>query len=240
MLNDKRFLMNYPVGARGDFLCTLLCDSKYGINGTFYSLPPPDKRVVKVHTIDIGGIISTIDTFPEQVKDFTELFELADKHQLIKIKIVANTIEEKLDIAYFGWIKSIFYGIDRNRPYITVDKRDIPNHAEELKKNAIYLVTTALNGITALQKEDSGYEDRYDYIINFNDLFNIDFLKEIFEKVNKKPLPMVYIPRIKANLAIQNRLSESENYKYFKEIILLHQKIHENYVKIDDLIQQIE
>jgi hypothetical protein len=238
MTGKKRFLMHYPVGARGDFLCTLLCDDKYGINGTFYSLPPPDKRVVKVHNIN-NGVISTIDTFPEQVKDFTELFELADAHELIKIKIVAKTIEEKLDIAYFGWIKSIFYGIDRARPYITVDKRDIPNHQEELKKQAVYLITTALTGIDQTQKEDAGYEEKYDYIVNFNDLFNIEFLKEIFEKVNKKPLPLVYIPRLKANISIQNRLSESENYKYFKEMILCHQKIHENYVAIDNLIQQL-
>lgn len=239
MTGKKRFLMHYPVGARGDFLCTLLCDDKYGINGTFYSLPPPDKRVVKVHNIN-NGVISTIDTFPEQVKDFTELFELADAHELIKIKIVAKTIEEKLDIAYFGWIKSIFYGIDRARPYITVDKRDIPNHQEELKKQAVYLITTALTGIDQAQKEDAGYEEKYDYIVNFNDLFNIEFLKEIFEKVNNKPLPLVYIPRLKANISIQNRLSESENYKYFKEMILRHQQIHEHYCAIDNLIQQIQ
>jgi hypothetical protein len=166
------------------------------------------------------------------------MFRLADEHQLIKIKIIATSIEEKMDVAYFGWLKSLYYGIDRNRPYITVDKRDIPNHAEEIKKNAIYL-TTALTSISKMQREDGGYEKKYDYIVKFDDLFKMDYLKDIYEQVNKKPLPLSYIPRIKANLAIQNRLSESVNYPYFKEIILRQQKIHEEHVAIDNLIQQL-
>jgi hypothetical protein len=237
MIEPKRFLMHYYIGARGDFLCNLLCDKKYDINGTFYSLPPPIGRVVKVHSIK-NGAISTIDSFPEAISNYDDMFRLADEHQLIKIKIIATSIEEKMDVAYFGWLKSLYYGIDRNRPYITVDKRDIPNHAEEIKKNAIYL-TTALTSISKMQREDGGYEKKYDYIVKFDDLFKMDYLKDIYEQVNKKPLPLSYIPRIKANLAIQNRLSESVNYPYFKEIILRQQKIHEEHVAIDNLIQQL-
>ena len=229
--------MHYYIGARGDFLCNLLCDKKYDINGTFYSLPPPIGQVVKVHSIK-NGAISTIDSFPEAISNYDDMFRLADEHQLIKIKIIATSIEEKMDVAYFGWLKSLYYGIDRNRPYITVDKRDIPNHAEEIKKNAIYL-TTALTSISKMQREDGGYEKKYDYIVKFDDLFKMDYLKDIYEQVNKKPLPLSYIPRIKANLAIQNRLSESVNYPYFKEIILRQQKIHEEHVAIDNLIQQL-
>ena len=237
MIEPKRFLMHYYIGARGDFLCNLLCDKKYDINATFYSLPPPTGRVVKVHSIK-NGAISTIDSFPEEITNYDDMFRLADEHQLIKIKIIATTDEEKMDVAYFGWLKSLYYGIDRNRPYITVDKRDIENHAEEIKKNAIYL-TTALTSISKMQREDGGYEEKYDYIVKFDDLFKMDYLKDIYEQVNKKSLPLSYIPRIKANLAIQNRLSESVNYPYFKEIILRQQKIHEEHVAIDNLIQQL-
>jgi hypothetical protein len=237
MIEPKRFLMHYYIGARGDFLCNLLCDKKYDINATFYSLPPPTGRVVKVHSIK-NGAISTIDSFPEEITNYDDMFRLADEHQLIKIKIIATTDEEKMDVAYFGWLKSLYYGIDRNRPYITVDKRDIENHAEEIKKNAIYL-TTALTSISKMQREDGGYEEKYDYIVKFDDLFKMDYLKDIYEQVNKKSLPLSYIPRIKANLAIQNRLSESVNYPYFKEIIFRQQKIHEEHVAIDNLIQQL-
>ena len=187
MIPEKRFLMHYYIGARGDFLCNILCDKKYDVNGKFYSLPPPNNRVVKVHNLDTG-ISSTIDTFPEKVKNYEELFALADKHELVKIKIVATTYEEKMDIAYFGWIKSLFYGIDRARPYITIDKRDIENHTEEIRKNALYLASTAFNSIAQTQKEDSGFEDRYDLIVNFNDLFKINYMKEIYEKVQNKPM----------------------------------------------------
>lgn len=240
MIKEKRFLMHYYIGARGDFLCNLLCDKKYDINGTFYSLPPPNNRVVKVHSIQDNGIISTISSFPENIKSYEQLFALADEHELIKVKIVANTIEERIDVAYFGWLKSLFYGIDRTRPYITVDKRDIPNHAEELKKNALYLATTALTGIPKTQKEDGGFEQRYDYIVNFNDLFKMNYLKEIYEEVNKKTLPLSFIPRIKANLAIQNRLSETENYIHFKEILLRQENIHQEHLAIDNLIQLLK
>jgi len=238
MIEPKRFLMHYYIGARGDFLCNLLCDKKYDINATFYSLPPPTGRVVKVHSIK-NGAISTIDSFPEEITNYDDMFRLADEHQLIKIKIIATTDEEKMDVAYFGWLKSLYYGIDRTRPYITVDKRDIENHAEEIKKNAIYL-TTALTSISKMQREDGGYEEKYNYIVKFDDLFKMDYLKDIYEQVNKKSLPLSYIPRIKANLAIQNRLSESVNYPYFKEILLRHQKIHEEHVAIDNLIQQLK
>lgn len=238
MIEPKRFLMHYYIGARGDFLCNLLCDKKSDINGTFYSLPPPNGRIVKVHSIH-NGAISTIDSFPEAITNYDDMFRLADEHDLIKIKIIATTDEERMDVAYFGWLKSLYYGIDRNRPYITVDKRDIENHTDEIRKNAIYLVTTALSSIPKTQKEDGGYEDKYDYIVKFDDLFNMDYLKDIYEQVNKKPLPLSYIPRIKANLAIQNRLSESGNYPYFKEILLKLQNIHEEHVAIDNLIQQL-
>lgn len=238
MISEKRFLMHYYIGARGDFLCNILCDKKYDVNAKFYSLPPPNNRVVKVHNLD-NGIISTISTFPEKVKNYEELFALADKHELVKIKIIATTYEERMDIAYFGWIKSLFYGIDRARPYITVDKRDIENHTEEIRKNALYLASTAFNSIPQLQAEDGGFEDRYDHIVHFKDLFNMDFLKEIYEKVHNKPLPISYIPRIKSNLAIQNRLSESENYKYFSEILERQEKIHNHHIAIDNLIQQL-
>jgi len=177
MIAEKRFLMHYYIGARGDFLCNILCDKKYDVNGKFYSLPPPNNRVVKVHNLD-NGIISTISTFPEKVKNYEDLFKIADAHELVKIKIIATTHEEKMDIAYFGWIKSLFYGIDRSRPYITIDKRDIENHTEEIRKNALYLASTAFNSISQMQKEDAGFEDRYDLIVNFNDLFNMDSLKE--------------------------------------------------------------
>lgn len=239
MIAEKRFLMHYYIGARGDFLCNILCDKKYDVNGKFYSLPPPNNRVVKVHNLD-NGIISTISTFPEKVKNYEDLFTIAEAHNLVKIKIIATTYEEKMDIAYFGWIKSLFYGIDRSRPYITIDKRDIENHTEEIRKNALYLVSTAFNSISQMQKEDAGFEDRYDLIVNFNDLFNMDSLKEIYEKVHNKPLPISYIPRIKSNLAIQNRLSESANYPYFKEILTKLEEIHGNHVAIDNLIQQLQ
>lgn len=238
MIEPKRFLMHYYIGARGDFLCNLLCDKRSDINGTFYSLPPPNGRTVKVHSIK-NGVISTIPSFPEAIKNYDDMFRIADEHKLIKIKIIATTDEERMDVAYFGWLKSLYYGIDRNRPYITVDKRDIENHTEEIRKNAIYLVTTALSSIPEIQQEDGGYEYKYDYIVKFGDLFNMDYLKYIYEQVNKKTLPLSYIPRIKANLAIQNRLSESANYPYFKEILLRQQKIHEEHVAIDNLIQQL-
>lgn len=239
MIPEKRFLMHYHIGARGDFLCNLLCERRQDINATFYSLPPPNNRVVKVHGIN-QGVISTIPSFPEDITNYEKLFEVADLHNLIKIKIVATTKEERMDVAYFGWIKSLFYGIDRSRPYITVDKRDIEKHTEEIRKNALYLASTAQVAIPKMQKEDGGFEDRYDYIVNFNDLFDIEFLKYIFEKVNKKPLPLVYIPRLKSNIAIQNRLSQSINYSYFKEILEHQEKIHEHYVTIDNLIQQLQ
>ena len=101
MIEPKRFLMHYYIGARGDFLCNLLCDKKSDINGTFYSLPPPNGRIVKVHSIH-NGAISTIDSFPEAITNYDDMFRLADEHNLIKIKIIATTDEERMDVAYFG------------------------------------------------------------------------------------------------------------------------------------------
>jgi len=238
MIEPKRFLMRYCIGARGDFLCNLLCDRKSNINGTFYSLPPVNGRTVKVHSMK-DGAVSTIDSFPEAITNYDDMFRLADEHNLIKIKIIATTEEERLDVAYFGWLKSLYYGIDRTRPHITVDKRDIENHTEEIRKSASYLVNTALYCTPKIQNEDRGYEDKYNYIVNFDDLFKMDYLNYIYEQVNKKPIPLSYIPRIKANLAIQNRLSESVNYPYFKEILLRHHNIHEEHLAISNLIQQL-
>ena len=81
MIEPKRFLMHYYIGARGDFLCNLLCNNKSDINGTFYSLPPPNGRIVKVHGIH-NGAISTIDSFPEAITNYDDMFRLADEHNL--------------------------------------------------------------------------------------------------------------------------------------------------------------
>ena len=53
-------------------------------------------------------------------------------------------------------------------------------------------------------------------------------------------LPMSYIPRIKANLSIQNRLSKSVNYDYFKEILERQEKIQNHQIAIENLIQQLQ
>jgi hypothetical protein len=184
--------------------------------------------MVKFH--GLSNIHSLIDTFPNKVfTSYDEVFELADQHDLIKIKIVGYTFEEKLDIAYFGWAKSLFY----KQQFVSVEESE----AESLKagfKNEFSLLFCEMihDYLPKIQDDDIEYRDRYDYIINFNDLFDIEYIKNLYKEITGNELNSRFIPRIQRNIDIQDRLSKSRNYRLFIEM-------YQHYARIRQLRNEI-
>jgi len=225
--HPNRFFINYPIGSRGDFLINILTDNA-NVNGSHWSLPPVADKTVKFH--GLHNVTSLIPTFP--VKEFTsydEVFDLVRQHELLKIKIVGNTFQEKLDIIYFGWAKSLFF----KQQYVSI-KEKASKELHLAFKNEFPLVFSKFitDYLPKIQDDDILYRDRYDYIVNFNDLFDIEYLKNIYKEINKKEINPNFIPRIQRNIDVQNRLSESVNYPLFYEM-------HQHYDRILQLKKAI-
>lgn len=232
---DKKFLFHYPMGARGDFLSAILLNQFILLEPDNYSIPPIPNKVVKVH--GIKNIVPLYPFFPRQLSSFDEMFDEAKKHKLITIKIVAETLEEKLDVAYFGWIKSIVPTLldpGKKIGFLHLKLQDAkPENYEKLVIDNIYWFLNAIqHDIPQIQDEDKEYTAKYDYVIRFNDLFNIDFIKEFYKKIHNEPIPFFVISKISQNILIQNRPSESESFGVFKEI-------YQHFVSIEHLREKV-
>lgn len=221
----NRFLFHYNMGARGDFLGAVLLNQFYLVNDTNYSIPPIANKIVKVH--GIKNIVPLIPEFSNKYETFDELFAKANELELIKIKIVAETFEEKLDVAYLGWVKSLSHGRKLGHLHLTLDEVKTEGFLDKLKLNVPWLLNAIDVDIPKVQDEDKDYLNEYDYIIKFDDLFNIDFLKEIYRKINNQPIPPFVIDSVKKNISIQDRPSKSQNFMTYASIYECHTKIKE-------------
>lgn len=47
------------------------------------------------------------------------------------------------------------------------------------------------------------FDHLFKHVINFADLFDVDFLKDFYQHFNRKPMPSKYVPKIKHNIELQ-------------------------------------
>lgn len=228
---QKRFLFHYYMGARGDFLGAVLTNHFHFLDKSNYSVPPIGNEVVKVHGINY--IVSLIQKFPNKFNSFEEMFQKANDLKLTKIKIVANTFEEKLDVVYFGWAKNISHGRKVLMSNVTLDEVKTSDFTDKLKLQIPWIMPTIHKDIDIIQDEDKDYINEYDYIVSFNDLFDIEFLKDLYLKIHQEPMPFFVIDNVVQNIEIQDRPSKSKNYAIFKEI-------YQEYLKIQELTAALE
>jgi hypothetical protein len=108
----NRFFVNYIVGARGDFLIKCLYDGASTFDtlktlSTFCKVPTPIEYGVKTHGNFDTDIITAIEDFPKKAKSWAELFDTVNRYQLVKIKIVAESFEERIDVLWFALSKTV-------------------------------------------------------------------------------------------------------------------------------------
>jgi hypothetical protein len=235
----KNYLVNYVPGARGDFLINVLRTIR-GIDNN-YSFSP--QAVLKAHgenAVFSAGLYSFFDEDGKQnFNNYDELFDFAEKNNFIKIKIIGELFEEKLDIAYYNWLKNTYLRTKTNIPYYaTADEFEKyvindPNFKNEfLSKGVAHICNMLYNIIPNVQNDDSSYLNRYDHIIYFNKLFDIEEVKNIYKTINKVEMSTSYIKQVQANIDIQYRPSQSSNYHVFVAL-------YQNYVRMNDLLLEL-
>jgi hypothetical protein len=215
----NRFFINYCVGARGDFLTQCMRDIEYDIEllkdlNNNAKLPPPLFYCVKTHG-DIKDIFTGIEDFPKNYDSWKDLFDTVNSFNLIKLKIVASSIEECIDIVWFAYSKTI---LNNTRSRAQLSPNEIPEPTlEYIHKNMDIIMGSAFFEVALMQEFDKECQHEYDYIIKFEDLFNVEYIKDLYKKINGRNMDYSRSKAIEKNIEMQYRLSKSEFYPIFKE-----------------------
>jgi hypothetical protein len=215
----NRFFVNYIVGARGDFLIKCLYDGASTFDtlktlSTFCKVPAPIEYGVKTHGNFDTDIITAIEDFPKKAKSWAELFDTVNRYQLVKIKIVAESFEERIDVLWFALSKTVLNDTAL-LPHLTIEEIPIPTR-DILYANNDYMLHGVNVHIPRVQNMDKEFLHEYDYIVKFEDLFNAEYIRDLYKKINGKSMDYARFRAIEKNIAMQYRLSKSEFYSILK------------------------
>ena len=108
----NRFFINYCSGARGDFLTNCLRDVEYDwtlirLLENNAKLSTPISYCVKIHSNIDESVVTSIENFPKEFNSWQELFVTVNDFKLIKLKIIAESFEERLDVVWLSYSKVI-------------------------------------------------------------------------------------------------------------------------------------
>lgn len=203
------------MGGRGDFLNNCLYS---GVRDQYitsvldsYAKLDPLALCVKMHGYLNNEVYTNIPDFPKKFNSWRELFDTVNKYNLIKIKIVANTVVEKFDLAWLTINKVMIY--ERETVLrLTPEELKLPIPAENLDDSLTWMFNIVYTTLDQVQKEDNDFLDEYDYIVNFNDLFDVDYIASLFQQINGKPMSSARYDSIVKNIKMQERLSNSDYY----------------------------
>ena len=215
----NRFFVNYFIGARGDFLIKCLYDVEYDWPllkslKTNAKISPPIEYSVKIHGEIDREVITAIENFPKKFDSWKQLFDIVNFHKLIKIKIVATTLEEQIDLVWLAYSKVI---LNNNAFIDNLAPIDIPLPTIEIINEGLdWLVANAFIKVPLVQSLDSEFQHEYDYIIKFEDLFNAEYIRDLYKKINGRSMDYARFKAIEKNIAMQYRLSKSEFFPILK------------------------
>ena len=206
----NKWLIKYLPGARGDFLSNILGNDVHSLK-TFYKLPPSGSiNLIKIHALELGIFSRTANTVAEFIKEldgdvsYNRIFEVCKNTNRRTVRIVTNTDQEKLDAVCMNYIKNHVSG---NPPFFKFGETDHQEHFKQFYKNGRNTVW-----VDPIFDDDTEHIDKYDEIVNFNDLYDVDFLVDFYKKHTNKEPDFKLISAIKYNIASNPRYSQSEFY----------------------------
>jgi hypothetical protein len=184
---------------------------------TFCKVPAPIEYSVKTHgnfdTVPV--LITGIEDFPKKVKSWAELFDTVNRYQLVKIKIVAESFEERIDVLWFALSKTVLNDA-KLVSHLTIEEIPIPTW-DILCANNDYMLDGVNVHIPHVENMDKEFQHEYDYIVQFEDLFDIKYIQDLYKKINGNDMDYLRVKAIKKNIAMQYRISKSEFYSILKQ-----------------------
>jgi hypothetical protein len=216
----NQFFVNYYIGARGDFLIRCLFNGVSDFDllkalSIFSKMPTPVDYSVKTHGDINANNITEIQDFPKKSKSWAELFDVVNRYQLVKIKIVAKSFEECIDVLWFSLSKTKLYGVELTCK-LTIDEVPLPT-LEIIDANINYILTGIIVDIPYMQNLDKEFQHEYDYIVKFEDLFNANYIRDLYKKINGKDMDYLQFKAIEKNIAMQYRISKTEFYPIIRQ-----------------------
>jgi len=206
-MNTKRFLIQYPPGARGDFFGSVLIhNSRHLLK--FFKM-----------TLNMGLVAKTHDFEKVYCSEKHPLFGFLDKEtileqcrqqNIIKIGITTDSIEEKIDTVYFHHLKN--YQQDGipfdSMPNIDTEMQEFSGKYENF-----------VSVLNQYFEEFKIQPTEFDYLISFNDLFDVAKLVEFYTMIHSQPPSDRLMDAIKFNIDNNKRFSKSQYFNDFFEKI---------------------
>jgi hypothetical protein len=93
---------------------------------------------------------------------------------------------------------------------LTYEELKLPIPAEKLDYSLVWMFNLVHTTLDLIQNEDSEVLDEYDYIVNFKDLFEVDYIASLFQQINGKPMDSTRYESVTKNISMQDRLSTSD------------------------------
>jgi hypothetical protein len=194
----KQFLFYYVPGARGDFLALILQNKFELRHSTYYKTEMPPEGSSKMHRLD--SIYSPNVNLPTRFDNYDQLFDYCNKKNIITIRITSDNSglsnsRSLLDIAYFSCKKN-----KNSKDIIIHNKHTVVEPSlEELMETIFYF--------RSIETIDINYRPQYDYVIPFDDLFDIEKINQLYNSIHGVDIDVNTKKYIVQNIELQDRLS---------------------------------
>lgn len=182
-------MIYYEAGARGDFLANAIADGNKLDNKKCEKDLYLSKYYAKIHKYSWGA---GWEYWPigrrtaRILPSVNAIFAQAKKEQLITIRILADNFADCLDIAYMHY--------EKNEPLVQIDK----------------ISAYTAFGIAWRESADLLQRHRYNHVIKFTNLFDIEYIKNFYFEINKQPITDEHCTRLIENINKQTIFSKTD------------------------------
>jgi hypothetical protein len=166
-------LFLFPVGARGDFLASILVGDQL-----------LSDSLVPMITVVGGDITQTAkihefgqSCWTDVVVDATTL----GHYQGLRIDV--SDPDDRWTVAWLNWYKKPPVG-----------------------QFGLESMINSYQWLHFWNQKYKQYDQYFDYVIPFNQLFDVDYITELYQKINSKPLALDAVNRIKYNIELNNNI----------------------------------
>ena len=166
-------LFLFPVGARGDFLASILVGDQLLSDGLLPMVTIIGGDITKIAKIHEFGP----SLYADVVVDATTL----GHYQGLRIDL--SDPVDQWTVAWLNWYKKPPVG---------------PFGLKSMIKS--YQLLDSWN------QKYKQYDQYFDYVIPFNQLFDVGYITELYQKINGKPLALDAVERIKHNINLNNTI----------------------------------
>lgn len=194
-------LVNYVNGARGAFLANIMTNQFDVIRTGGYEVMPRYDLVSAMHNLAFQHNTPHGTLF----KSYDEMFDVCEKMDIKTFRIVSNTIEERLNITHFDIQKNAIIG--KRGESLETKLKNKNRTLDDFSKNYKEVISLWMPHTINFDLEDYNYLHRYDYIVEFKDLFDVDKINELYKSKYNTDLTKEQREILQNNIDLQDLIA---------------------------------